>query len=250
MNIFDIDSNGIVETISGVLEDAGAKASEKMMSDIIERIDDALPGIVYLLMNDTKEEWKQEALDSGTGWGKYYAEAIKMKGTGDGGEVYIDESLKKPFMFSMMIEKGVKSWSIKNALLASEKAKTGKDGIKYIIVPFPVATPRKATQGKQLSKFGGREMTSEVHNLVKSGGRAPKGATDISGQDISGLSKWKTDQRHEQYGIFRVVSEKSQGWQYPDTPATPVFNSVKEYVDKRIQEIIHAFCLSVIKEFS
>ena len=100
------------------------------------------------------------------------------------------------------------------------------------------------------SRFGGREMTSDIHKIVKGGGKAPAGTLSTSGQDISGLSRWTTDQRHEQYGIFRVVSEKSKGWQYPNGGATPVFPSVVEYVNRRIQEVLNAFCQEIIRQNS
>jgi enoyl reductase-like protein len=254
MNTFNIDDM-IFESINNAMRQAEADLTEQQVHNIVNAIDGALPGLIQLLTQDTKEEWKQEAIESGTGWGEKYARAIMSKISNKEGSVYIDESAmdstgKKSMMFVQMIEKGVKSWSIKDALLASEKAKTGKDGIKYIIVPFPVAAPRQKGQGKPLSRFGGREMSSEVHDLVKSGGRAPKGTTDISGQDISGLTKWTTEQRHEQYSIFRCVSNRSVGWQYPTIGATPVFPSIIDYVNKRIQEILNDFCLAVIKEYS
>lgn len=254
MNTFNIDDM-IFESINNAMRQAEADLTEQQVHNIVNAIDGALPGLIQLLTQDTKEEWKQEAIESGTGWGEKYARAIMSKISNKEGSVYIDESVmdktgKKSMMFVQMIEKGVKSWSIKDALLASEKAKTGKDGIKYIVVPFPVAVPQQKGQGKQLSRFGGRTMSSEVHDLVKSGGRAPKGTLSTSGQDISGLTRWTTEQRHEQYGIFRVVSQKSAGWQYPTIGATPVFPSIIDYVNKRIQEILNDFCVSVIKEFS
>ena len=254
MNTFNIDDM-IFESINNAMRQAEADLTEQQVHNIVNAIDGALPGLIQLLTQDTKEEWKQEAIESGTGWGEKYARAIMSKTSNKESSVYIDESVmdktgKKSMMFVQMIEKGVRSWSIKDALLASEKAKTGKDGIKYIVVPFQVATPRQKGQGKQLSRFGGRTMSSEVHDLVKSGGRAPKGTLSTSGQDISGLTRWTTEQRHELYGIFRVVSQKSTGWQYPTIGATPVFPSIIDYVNKRIQEILNDFCVSVIKEFS
>lgn len=253
--IFNIDEDSMFNAIDQAMKQAEADLSEQQVQKIIEQIDNSVPGLIELLLNDTKEHWKQEAIDSGTGWGEKYARAIKSESGDKEGKVYVDESVKdrtgKPAsMFVEMVERGVKSWSIKDALLASEKAKTGPSGIKYIIVPFPVAAPRQKGQGKMSSRFGGREMSSEIHNLVKNGGRAPKGTLSNSGQDISGLTRFETRQFHSQYGIFRCVSSKSTGWQYPSVGATPVFPSIIDYVNKRIQEILNEFCVAIIKENS
>lgn len=253
--MFNIDEDNIFNAIDQAMRSAEAELTETQVAKIVETIDNSVPGLIELLTNDTKEYWKQEAIDSGTGWGAKYARAIKSESSGNEGRVYVDESVKdstgKPAsMFVEMVERGVKSWSIKDALLESEKAKTGPSGIKYIIIPMPVAVPRKQGQGKASSRFGGREMSAEVHAMVKNGGRAPKGTLSTSGQDISGLTRYETTQFHSQYGIFRCVSSKSTGWQYPTIAATPVFNSLKDYIDKRIQEMLNEFCLAIIKEYS
>jgi hypothetical protein len=248
--IFDIDQDMIMNTIMSAMN----KAGEEYAQQIIERIDDSIPGVLELLINDSTEYWKETAIGKGGGWGEIYASAIKNKKSNNGGEIYIDENVKgknnKPAkMFSEMVEKGVKSFSIKDALLASEKAKTSKDGIKYIIIPMPVHTPLKKGQGKISSRFGGREMSSDVYKIVKNGGRAPRGTLSTSGQDISGLTKFETRQFHSQYGIFRCVSQKSQGWQYPEKSPRPVFPSVIDYVNKRVAEIVDELCQAIVKEF-
>jgi hypothetical protein len=248
--IFDIDQDMIMNTIMSAMN----KAGEEYAQQIIERIDDSIPGVLELLINDSTEYWKETAIGKGGGWGEIYASAIKNKKSNNGGEIYIDENVKgknnKPAkMFSEMVEKGVKSFSIKDALLASEKAKTSKDGIKYIIIPMPVHTPLKKGQGKISSRFGGREMSADVYKIVKNGGRAPSGTLSTSGQDISGLTKFETRQFHSQYGIFRCVSQKSQGWQYPDKSPRPVFPSVIDYVNKRVAEIVDELCQAIVKEF-
>jgi len=253
--IFDIDSDNVFNAIDMAMRQAEADLTEQQVVNIVNQIDEAVPGIIELLVNDTKEHWKQEAIDSGTGWGEKYANAIKSKSGNNEGSVYLDESVKdrsgKPAkMFAEMIEKGVTSWSIKDALLKSDKAKTGPSGIKYIIIPMPVKTPSKKGQGKASSRFGGREMSAEVHAIVKNGGRAPKGTLSTSGQDISGLTRFETRQFHSQYGIFRCVSSSSRGWIFPSIAATPVFPSVIDYVNKRIQEIINEFCIAIIKSNS
>jgi len=249
--IFDFDEEMIFNTINNAINNA----TEEQANKIMEQIDNSIPGLLELMVLEAESVWKEEASNAG-GWGSKYAQAIQSKFSGHEGEVYLDETSKdkqsnKPnFMYAMMMEKGVKSWSIKNALLASAKAKTGKDGIKYISIPFNVSTPRKKGQGKMSSHFGGREMTSEIHSLVKSGGKAPAGTLSKSGQDISGLTKYTTPQFHSMYGMFRTVSSNSKGWIYPDVPAEPIFNSVLDIVNKKIQEMLNEFCQSIIKDNS
>lgn len=249
--IFDIDQDVIMNTIMSAVN----KSGEEYAQQIIERIDDSIPGVLELLINDSTEYWKETAVGKGGGWGEIYASAIKNKKSDNGGEIYIDESVKgknnKPAkMFSEMVEKGVSTWSIRDAILKSSKAKTSKDGIKYIIIPMPVHTPSKKGQGKMSSRFGGREMSADVYKIVKNGGRAPSGTMDKSGErDISGLTKFETRQFHSQYGIFRCVSSKSTGWQYPEKSPRPVFPSVVDYVNKRVAEIVDDLCKAIVAEF-
>lgn len=254
--IFNFDEETIFNTINAAMENM----SEEQAQKVIEQIDNAMPGLLELMILDAESAWKSEAENAG-GWGNKYAQAIKTKFSGHEGEVYLDESSvdkssgKSNFMYAMMMEKGVKSWSIKEALLASSKAKTGKDGIKFISIPMPVATPRKKGQGKMSSQFGGREMTSEMHKLVRSGGKVSGsiGVSTTAGTkqvNISGLTAFTTKQFHSGYGIFRTVSSRSRGWIYPDIPAEPVFNSVVEYVNKRVGEMVDDFCKAILKDNS
>lgn len=252
--IFDIDADQVLDSVVKALEDAGQQMSQEKFTQIANAIESAMPGVIQLITMTMAEEWRSQA-DGAGGWGAKYSAAIKTKFSGATGEVYIDEGMtdkgsnKPNIMFAKMIEEGVKSWSIKDALLASEKAKVSKDGVKYIVIPFPVATPRQASSGKSKSQFGGREMTNEVYNIVKSGGRVSS-AKLKSGQEVSGLSKYNTRQLHGQYGLFRCVSEKSRGWQYPDKSARPVFPHVLEEVNNKIQEAIATFCKAIVQEYS
>lgn len=259
---FNFDADSIVEGVITALNAAEQDLSEDQVNSIINQINACMPGLVELSTYQTEETWKDIAISHG-GWGEKYAKAIRSHFDGEVGTVDLDDSSidpssKKPnLMFAEMMEKGVKTWSIKAALMASDKAKVGKDGVKYITVPFPVATPRKKGQGQMQSYFGGREMSSEIHKLVKEGGRAPEGSTvtvtTMRGSKqvgIDGLSRYNTRQRHSQYGIFRRVSEKSNGWQYPNVSPTPVFDSVVEYVNKRMKEIIQEFTAQIIADNS
>jgi hypothetical protein len=258
MAIFDLDEDMIINTVASALEDVGSDVSEDQFNKIAEAINEGMPGVIEVLTYGMQEHWKNEAKASGTGWGNKYARAIMADVTGSRGIIYIDEDLvdkgsKKPnMMFVKMVEEGVKSWSIKDALLASDKAKTGPSGIRYITIPFPVRTPAKSGQGKMASKFGKREMTAAMYKIVKSGGKIKSGTLKAGARDmdITGLTRYVTRQRHSQYGIFRRVSEKSQGWQYPNKSERPVFPSVVSEVNKRVNDVLNAFMKSIVREYT
>jgi hypothetical protein len=255
VQIFNLDENMILETVSNALDEVGAQVSEEQFNKIADAIDEGLDGVVKILTYGTQENWRQEARDSGTGWGDKYARAIKAKVTGMTGVVYVDENMvdknsnKPNIMYANMVEQGVKSWSIKDALLASEKAKTSSDGIKYIVVPFPVATPRQpGSSGKGLSKFGGREMTKMAHDIVKNGGKFT--GTLASGGEATGLQQYVTAKHHEQYGTFICVSEKSRGWIYPGRGPSPVLPKVLQEVNKQIHQVLQEFISSIVREYT
>jgi hypothetical protein len=254
MAIFDLDEDVIINTIASALEDVGSDVSEDQFNKIAEAINEGMPGVIEILTQGMRDHWKSEAKNSGTGWGNKYAQAVVAEVTGTKGMVYIDEEMidkgsKKPnAMFVRLVEEGVKSWSIKDALLASDKAKTSSTGIRYIVVPFPVRTPAKKSQGKMASKFGKREMTKAAHDIVKSGGKFSGKLK--SGQEVSGLTKYVTKKFHSQYGMFLTVSEKSKGWQYPNIGETPVFPSVISEVNKRVNDVLNAFMKSIVREYT
>lgn len=263
--ILDLNADTIIDTISQSLGNSDIDISSAEVEKIVNHIDNCLPGLIGLIVSEGKENWIQEALSAG-GWGKKYAEAIRGESKGLDGTLFIDEEMKDKgsnktnFMFAMMMEKGVSSWSIKDALLKSEKAKDGFDGngkaIRYIVVPLPVSTPRKEGQGTMSSEFGGREMSKEMYKIVKSGetlGAGSVNVTTVSGTkqvNVSGLTKFKTAQLHSGYGIFRCVTSNSKGWQYPGIEAQPIFKSVCDYMDRRIQEIMTEFCTQIVKEYT
>jgi hypothetical protein len=255
--IFDFIDEDVLDVVINTLEGIGRKVSEDKFIEIADKIDEAMPGIIERMTIDAHDEWKSRAIEA-SGWGSKYSDAIKYELSDKKGEVFLDDSIidkesgKPNIMFAKMMEDGVKSWSIKDALMKSDKAKKGKDGIKYITVPFPVATPRKKGQGKMASKFGKREMTKEIYEIVKKGGRIRDMQINVRGKsiDVSGLQKFVTQKYHAQYGFFRRVSEKSTGWQYPAIGAQPIFSGVEKYVRKRISEIMTEFSQALIKEYS
>ena len=240
---FGIDENMVLDVIAGNLEQIGAEVSEKKFFEIADMIDESLNSVMEMVAYGTAESWKAEARSIGMGWGKHYAEAISVKDNGTTFTVEADGSNK----FVNFTEQGIRSFSIKDGLMKSDKAKMSSEGVRYIHVPMPVKTPSKAGQGESTaSRFGGREMTEEAYKIVKSGGKFSGPLK--SGQEISGLSKYKSAQRHEQYGIFMTVSENSKGWQHPGVPATKVYQKVLDEVNKNIAIALDGFCKAIVRE--
>jgi hypothetical protein len=254
MVVFNIDENEMISEFAELFEKVGRELSEEKFMEIANKIEDTIPGIIEYLVDETKKMWISEAKNRG-GWGRKYIPAIKSEFTGNDGSVYLDERTKdkkskRPnYMFAMMVEEGVKSWSIKDALLQSERAKVGPSGIKYIIVPFPVRTPRRDPKTKMSSHFQGREMTQEMYRIVKAGGRLKSGKLK-TGEDVSGLVKWTTRKYHAAYGFFRCVSEKSTGWKHPGKSPSPVYPLVEKEVSRRIKEVIQGFMKAIVNEYS
>lgn len=254
MSTFNLDPDVVMQSIIEGLESVGSDVSESQFMEIADTINDKFPGVIEVLTYGMQEHWKDEAINSGSGWGQKYANAVKAEVTGNIGKVWIDEDMQdknsnKPnIMFVKMVEEGMKSFSIKEGLLASDKAKVSSTGIRYIIVPFPVRAPAKPGQGKPARKFGGREMTEEAHKIVTGGGKFSGKLK--SGQEVSGLTQYVTRQRHSQFGMFRMVTENSKGWQHPGRGPSPVFPSVLQEVDKQVNAVISEFVKAVVQKYT
>lgn len=173
-------------------------------------------------------------------WGERAASTVNFEPAVPGSvvKVYADESHKN-FLFMNMMEDGIKTWSIKNALLASKRAKTGAGGVKYMNIPFQFRTPGK--KDKAGSGFAG-VMTGDVQELIRQG----KSVGPEHGH-MAGLKKFG-GKGQEQFLTFRTVSEKSQGWQYPAIPPTPVFEKVQKMVDGMIADMMGKYVQEKLKE--
>jgi hypothetical protein len=124
----DIMDDTIIDTIINTLDGIGRKVSENEFIEVANKIDSAMPGIIELMTIEAHNDWVSQAINA-KGWGTKYAGAIKYELSDKKGEVYLDDSIidkesnKPNIMFAKMMEDGVKSWSIKDALLKSDKAK-------------------------------------------------------------------------------------------------------------------------------
>ncbi len=185
------------------------------------------------------------------GWKDRYRESIKME---DGGD-YASMTIFTESKFASFVEDGIKSFDMKEGLLSGPKARMGKDGTPYTIVPF-----RHSTPGAK-----GRPMPKEVYDLAKGldasvvtgtgkifntvRGDKMRAKTYKWGQRLDHQNKrYKGMTRMEQqvkggsqsqYFTFRVVSAKAVGkWIYPDVPAVKVFGPMSDKVRPQINEIM------------
>jgi hypothetical protein len=163
------------------------------------------------------------------------------------------------------IEDGQPARDMKADLLASPKAKTNKEGKKWMTVPFRHGAP--GTQGiqampqnvyalaKQLGfsrrngalkglitgqkyTWNGRLKASPQGQRSHSGNHPGKGYTWKSGQ-FSGMVKMG-QRGHSQYLTFRRVSENSdpKSWQHPGVRPKPIREAVVENTREDVLELI------------
>lgn len=190
-----------------------------------------------------RDRWQDQALSS-SAWGSKYASAIKIEYISNStlAKVYVDESEKdarsgKPLvLFVNMTETGMKSFSIKQGLLQSDRVKVSSKGVKFIIVPFRQRIPGKQ---KPSSGFSG-VMTQKDYVEIKKGGSIKTGK-------LAGLVNYNK-RFHSQFFTFRAVSEKSKGWQHPGKSPTPVFSKVERQVDEMIKATIQRHIEKTLKE--
>lgn len=163
------------------------------------------------------------------------------------------------------IEKGVDPYDMKPKLLASPKAKTNKDGGKYITVPFRHGTP--GTKGlpsmpnhvyDKASKLGFSRRRNAIvafftGRKYKWDGRLkeePTGQRSHTSPHRGAGYTWKSGQfdgmvrmgkkGHTQYLTFRRVSTNSdpQSWQHPGVKPRPVRDAVVENTKEEVLNVI------------
>ena len=198
------------------------KAAAQMPQEVAA-ISNALASFAYRM-------WRGDA-EAASAWGKRYGNTLVLEPMAAGGgeaKVFFDEGHPDALFFHM-VENGVSSWSIRNALLASKKVKVSGKGVRYIVVPMRERTPGPV---KKSSFFSG-VLSSDVYALVRDGG-AVKGE-----RGPVGLKRYGNE-LHGQYRTFRVVTENTPttAWRFPDIPPTPVFESVKARIEMLVEQTI------------
>lgn len=218
------------------------KIAERIFEKTMEIMPETTVNLANMLMDKAHELWTLKARNAPTredgsvsGWGEKYASTLKVDYlTGKGGKarVYADENHPN-FKFVDFIEEGVKSWSIKDALLKGKAAQRNFAlyGTVFVNVPFRYRVPGKT---KESDVFAGI-MPQDIYDKVKKGETIPKGYGKYTG-----LRKF-SDKPHTQYLTFRTVTPKSDDWVFPAKKAIPVFAEVKERVEKMIEKTLQNF---------
>lgn len=164
-----------------------------------------------------------------------------------------------------IIEDGIQAYDMKPGLLASPKAKTNKDGGKWITVPYRHGTPGTVglpSMPKNVYSMANKLGFSRRNNAVKAlftgrkyewGGRLkelPQGQRSHFGSHPGSGYTWKNGQYsgmvraggkgHSQYLTFRRVSENSdpRSWQHPGVEPRPIREAVVENTRKDVLALI------------
>ena len=92
---------------------------------------------------------------------KRYINAIKVVDSGKAeGTVMLDYSKDK---LIKMLEEGCGPFDMKVGMLASPKVKTGKNGVKYLTIPFRLGTPGSVGESDVFTT----KMPAPIHDVVK-----------------------------------------------------------------------------------
>lgn len=188
-------------------------------------------------------------------------EGFRMDGDQLAGEIF---STSK---HGATIEDGVDPYDMKQKLLSSPKAKTAKDGSRYITIPFRHGTPGAKTMQnmpkavyKDVKQLGfsrrnnalvaqstGREYSWGGRYKNTSEGQRSKIIKKESGY---GRYTWKTglfsgmvrvgSAKHGQYLTFRRISSKSDpnSWMFPGSKPRPIREAVIENTRDEVLQLI------------
>jgi hypothetical protein len=175
--------------------------------------------------------WGRMALSSGAGGGG----GILVKPIPGGLKVYYAN--KGSYNYMEVIVNGRQSYSIKDALLRSSRAKYSKQIGRYIVVPM--------TRNDDGSKISPKN--NDIGAIMRHTGQT----TDAGGQPRKGYRVLSANGQGEAVGMqqgpikgggmqhsymkFVVVSQNSDGWIYPAIPANPIPEKLQSQTDKMLK---------------
>lgn len=191
-----------------------------------------------------------------------YLKALKFETIGDSTWlIYLDGD------WASKLEEGFSSYSIKDALLKSEKVVTvgsragqpwvrkSKKGKKYAAVPFehkPSGGKMSGDLSQDIKKILVKNRAGEEQSITKIfkdlGGKPIHGkvatAGKIPGQpNLSGLTKYQfvhtSGKVSSVYMTYRMVGEDSPGWQHPGHPGYQLFSEAQQYVENELKNILN-----------
>jgi len=151
---------------------------------------------------------------------------------------------------ALRIQNGYGPFDMKPGFLKNDKARTGKSGKKYFIIPFRHTIP--GTSGNI-----GKVMSPSVHKaaMAKSGVKftdqmgtkedpSDFGLVNSRGYEwqngpYAGMTNARDEKgRHSQFRTFRVISENSDpsSWWHPGVQANDVIGATVNYAEPYIKE--------------
>jgi len=165
------------------------------------------------------------------------------------------------------IEGGISAYDMKEKLLNSPKAKIGKNGNRYITVPFRHGTPGASTMPnmpkavyKDVKKLGysrrNNALTAQSTGRQYTWGGRYKNTSEgmrskiVKKEQGYGRYTWKTGMfsgmvkvgsaKHGQYLTFRRISSNSDpnSWQFPGVKARPIRQAVIENTREEVLQLI------------
>lgn len=190
-----------------------------------------------------------------------YLRALKFENLGDGSYLIFLDGER-----AQTLEDGQGAWSIKDALLKSQKVveigsragqpwvRTSKDNKKYAAVPFehhPFSGHKSGNLGEDIKKLlvknraGVDQPITKIFNDL--GGKPIHGKVatvgEVPGQpNLSGLTKYQqvsdSGKVSSIYMTYRMVSEDSPGWMHPGTDGYQLFKEAEQYVEQELKNIL------------
>ena len=149
---------------------------------------------------------------------------ILIRKTSTGMQVYYAN--KGKYNYLSVIENGRGRYSIKEALLRSPRAKTGKKG-RYIIIPMK---GKKEEAVGTIKRTGTRLDASGVRrSTYKYSDKKGRGSTYRAAQETKG------GKTQYSYVKFVCVSENSTGWIHPAIPPNPIAKELQKDTDRILQ---------------
>lgn len=195
-------------------------------------------------INYLQSEWVSRIRNCGAnkGWKNRYVESIKTLIKDNGND--LSGEVSSGGLYTNLVEDGIRSYDMKPGLLASKYAKTNRKGEKYLIVFFRKLVkqiPKEVM--KQLKKL---DYNKPIEGFEDTGKRTKldSGYTWKSGE-YQGMQK-RNRAGHTNYGTFRVVSARSNGWIYPEVKGYKIFNTL----DSLFPEVINKLRDGILEDLS
>jgi hypothetical protein len=231
-----------------------------------EEIDELKKGILANLLDYCYNSIHESSNELGKTRGTYQ-DAIRFEKTGEYSEmIFLDPNNK----LANMVEQGISGFDLKDGFFKSDKAKTGKNGQKYLTIPFHIGTPdssptnpafsqimpenlykaaKKLKPGEQIDIKNLPKELQEINPRVKivvSNGQLF--AYERKSPTFAGLTRGSEEKGYGGFMTFRRVSETASGpnsWIHPGIEARNFFEVAQGQLEDNLDKITEDH----IKEF-